>query len=254
MDQERIYKLWDELATFGATQVDDALRHLLSSVAVMVDAQNAYWVAAVRMSEAASDPLFGWRPRCIQYLTPLSNDTSYTRDRIRSIDRGNVDELTVAQARLTGAYRANRMRDLVGPEWFDGPSYKGYLARGVHDSLVVGVPVSPMAEAYYGFLRMRPDDPFTQEQRDLALFAMRGLSRFHRQVMLAHGLLVASAPLSPTERRVLNLLLSDRPEKQIATELAISPSSLHTYVKDVFKKFGVSGRKGLAALWLGNQL
>jgi DNA-binding CsgD family transcriptional regulator len=82
---------------------------------------------------------------------------------------------------------------------------------------------------------------------------MRGLTWFHRQVLLAHGLLIAHAPLSPIERRVLAHLLSDRSEKLIAAALGVSPASVHTYVKDVLRKFGVSGRKGLVALWLGRQ-
>jgi len=110
-----------------------------------------------------------------------------------------------------------------------------------------------MAEGYYGFLRMRPDDPFTAEERDLALYMMRALTWFHRQVMLSHGLLVARTPLSPIERRVLALLLTDRSEKAMAMELGVSHASVHTYVRDVLRKFGVKGRKGLTALWLGSQ-
>lgn len=250
---ERIHCLWDDLAGYGASQVDSAVEHLLSVVASIVDAENAYWFATVRLTENDGDPLLGWRPRAIRYLRPLPNDATFTRDRIRSINRGAVDESTIAQARLAGTYRANRFRDLVSAEWFEGPFYQGYLGRGVHDSLVVGVPVSSMAEGYYGFLRMRPDDPFTDLQRHTALYAMRGLGWFHRQVLLAHGLLIATTPLSPMERRVLAHLLTDRPEKQIASALGISASSLHTYVRDVVRKFGVNGRKGLTALWLGGQ-
>lgn len=251
--QERIYCLWDDLAAFGATQIDEALNHLLTQVASMVDAQNAYWFVAVRLDDADSDPLLGWRPRTIKYLHPLPDDTTFTRDRIKSIDRGAIDESVVAQARQAGTFRANRMRDLVSPDWFEGPTYQGYVGRGVYDSLVVGVPVSPNVEAYYGFLRMRPDDPFTEQQRDIAFRALRGLTWFHRQLLLAHGLVVASSPLSPVERRVLSQLLTDLPEKLIASELGISTSSLHTYVRDILRKFGVSGRKGLTALWLGKQ-
>ena len=250
---ERIHCLWDELAAFEAAQIDGALLHLLSTVAGIVGAQNAYWFGAVRMADSGSDPLLGWRPRGIRYLNPLPDDATFTRERIRSIDRGAVDESTVAQARLAGTYRSNRLRDVVSPAWFKGETYQGYLGRGIHDSLVVGVPVSTMAEGYYGFLRMRADDPFTEAERDTALYAMRGLTWFHRQVMLAHGLLVARSPLSPIERRVLALLLTDQSEKLIASALGVSPSSVHTYVRDVFRKFGVSGRKGLIALWLGRQ-
>jgi DNA-binding CsgD family transcriptional regulator len=148
---------------------------------------------------------------------------------------------------------ANRLCDLVSADWFTGETYKGYLGRGVHDSLSVGAPVSEMAEGYYGFLRMRAGDPFTEADRDVALYAMRGLTWFHRQVLLAHGLLVARSPLSPIERRVFALLLTEQSEKSIASSLGVSPASAHTYVRDVIKKFGVSGRKGLVGLWLGRQ-
>jgi len=250
--QERVHGLWDELATFEAARSDDAVRHVLGAVAGMVDAQNAYWMGAVRLTEDERDLLFGWRPRVIRYLHALPNDATYTRERLKSLNQGRtIDEATVAQARLAGSYRARRLCDLVSPEWFKGDTYKGYVGRGVHDSLTVGVPVSDIAEGYYGFLRLRPNDPFTEAQREMALYAMRGLTWFHRQVMLAEGLVAAKSPLSPMERRVLSLLLTDQSEKLIAASLDVAPKTVHSYVRDVFRKFGVSGRNGLIALWLG---
>ena len=250
--QERIYALWDELATFEAARSDAALMHLLGVVAEMVNAQNAYWMGAVRLSDDERDPLRGWRPRVIRYLRPLPNDEKFTRQRLRSLQRGRtIDEATVAQARLAGTFRVRRFCDLVSADWFSSDTYRGYLARGVHDSLTVGVPVNVMAEGYYGFLRMRADDPFTERQRDVAYGALRGLMWFHRQVLLSHGLVAAGSPLSPRERRVLALLLTDRPEKAIAADLGVTPSTLHTYVRGVLRKLGVSGRNGLLALWLG---
>src|SRR5437868_14873630 len=165
--QERIHSLWDDLASFEAAQSEVAVKHLLATVARMVDAQNAYWMGAVRMTDDERDPLRGWRPRVIRYLHPLPNDDTYTRDRLRSLSQGRtIDEDTVAQARLAGRYRARRWRDLVSPEWFKGDTYQGYLGRGIHDSLTVGVPVSNIAEGYYGFVRTQPDDPFTEAHVD----------------------------------------------------------------------------------------
>lgn len=252
--QERIHRLWDELATFEAAKSDDALMHLLTAVAGMVDAQNAYWMGAVRMSDNQRDPLSGWRPRLIRYLRPLPNDEKFTQQRLRSIQRGKVDELTVAQAYLTGTFRACRMCDLVSADWFKSDTYQGYLDRGVHDSLTVGVPVNATAEGYYGFLRMRAGDPFTDAQRGIAYYAMRGLTWFHRQILLSHGLHAVNSPLSPTERRLLALLLTDRSEKLIAAELGVTPATTHTYVRSILRKFGVSGRTGLTALWLGRKM
>jgi len=252
--QEQIHTIWDELAGFEAAESEAALIHVLGAVAELIDAQNAYWLGVVRMSEDERDPLLGWRPRAIRYLRPLAADETYARQKIRSMGRGDFDESTAAHVRLVGAYRACRLRDLVSPAWFEGETYTiGYVGRGIHDALVVGAPVNLMAEGYYGFHRKRPGDPFTATQRDLALYAMRGLTWFHRQVLLGHGLLVARAPLSPMERRVLALLLTDRSEKRIAADLDVSPATVHTYVRDVMRKFGVSGRSGLIALWLGRQ-
>ena len=49
----------------------------------------------------------------------------------------------------------------------------------------------------------------------------------------------------------MNLLLTDHVEKEIAHELALTPATTHTYITGLFRKFGVSGRPGLTALWLG---
>lgn len=249
--QERIHRLWDELSEFEAAKNEDALMHLLATVAEMVGAQNAYWMGVVRLTDDERDLLHGWRPRLLRYLRPLPNDEKFSQQKIRSIQRGKGDEAQIAHTRLAGTYRACRLRDLVSPAWFHGESYQGYLDRSVHDSLVVGVPVNSMAEAYYGFLRMRADDPFTEAQRDVAFHALRGLTWFHRQVLLAHGVHAARAPLSPMERRLLALLLTDRSEKLIAADLGVTASTVHTYVRDVLRKLGVSGRGGLISLWLG---
>lgn len=251
--QERIHCIWDELAAFEAARSEEALLHLLGAVAELVDAQNAYWMGAVRISDDERDPLRGWRPRVIRYLRPLANDDKFTQQRLKSIHRGKIDEATVAQARLAGTFRACRLRDLVSPEWFKSETYHGYLGRGVHDSLTVAVPLNPMAEGYYGFLRMRESEPFTEMQRDVAFYAMRGLTWFHRQVLLTHGVHAARAPLSPMERRTLALLLTDQSEKLIAANLGVTPSTAHTYVRGVLRKLGVSGRNGLISLWLGRQ-
>jgi DNA-binding CsgD family transcriptional regulator len=248
--QVRIHQMWAELARFGAAEYDEALVHLLTVVSELIDAQNAYWVGTVRLMDRSDDPLLGWRPSRIRYLRELPCDEQFTERRLRDVGQGAIDEPLIAHAQQAGKYRAHRFHDLVSPEWFQGETYQHYLARGVHDSLTVGIPVSSTTETVYGFLRMHPE-PFTELERDIAAEAMRGPVRLHRELLLGHGLLVASAPLTPIERSVLTLLLTEKSEKMIAEELSLTPTTLHTYVRDLLKKFGVSGRIGLVALWLG---
>jgi hypothetical protein len=98
--------VWDQLADFEASEVDAAVGHLLGSVAGMVDAQSAYWLGAVRVSEDKSDPLRGWRPRVVHYLTPTPRDEAFARKAIRDRARGQADESSLAHARHAGRFRA----------------------------------------------------------------------------------------------------------------------------------------------------
>src|SRR5688572_18436253 len=110
--RSQVHALWDELAGYEASQSEAALLHLLGSVARMVDAQNAYWVGAVKLPVPDGDPLRGWRPRVIRYLSPPPEDPSFTKERMRAADRGAVDELWLAHAQRAGSYRAYRFVDV----------------------------------------------------------------------------------------------------------------------------------------------
>jgi DNA-binding CsgD family transcriptional regulator len=56
--------------------------------------------------------------------------------------------------------------------------------------------------------------------------------------------------LGPRLRQTLELLLAGDGEKQIAGKLALSRHTVHDYVKDVYRRFGVSSRAELLSLWV----
>lgn len=65
--------------------------------------------------------------------------------------------------------------------------------------------------------------------------------------------MVAAAPPTQAERRVLQGLLTESTEKQIAAEVGHSPHTTHGYVSSIYRKFGVvNNRSALMVLWLGN--
>jgi DNA-binding CsgD family transcriptional regulator len=102
-----------------------------------------------------------------------------------------------------------------------------------------------------GLFRAHGQPPFRAQDRDTVAYALRGIKWFHRQLLLSHGLLVAGTPLTDAERSVLQSLLSGKTEKQIAAELGQSPNTTHGHVTALYRKFGVSNRPALMALWLG---
>ena len=245
--------LWARLATFGATETDAALGHLLRCLADRVDARTGYWLGAVRMQDASfADPLNGWRPVAIRYLSPLPGEEQVFKKFVAEIERGEPDASTIAHTGQAGRFRAVLLRDLMPPTWFSSPYYlETYRALGIVDTVWVICPVSVDAEAYYAWHRMEGQAPFAPEDRDWLAAALLGTPAFHHTVMLSYGLQLADRPLTPTERRVMALLLSDRTEKAIASSLGLSARTTHHHVTAIFRKFGVRGRPGLLALWLG---
>lgn len=251
--QERIYRLWDELAEFEVADATQALEHLLKALCSLVDAQNACWFGTVRMNDIIpGDPVHGWRPRCVHLLCPTPEIDEMVKQHAEDIDQGDANITMVRNTELAGQYRVNRLADLAPPEWFESNSYRHtFLAVGHLDAIYVGIPINEDAECYFGVNRHVGHARFTEEERDLIGDALRGLKWFCRQQMLSRGLLVASAPLTESERKVLEGLLTGLSEKQIAADTGRSFHTTHEYVTNIFRKFGVNNRASLMALWLG---
>src|SRR5512143_356250 len=93
--QSRIHALWDALADLDVTGTDAALDLLLSSLCDLVDAQNANWIGAVRLPDAApGDPVHGWRPRLIRYLHPQRPTIELAEKLTRLLEAGATDITT----------------------------------------------------------------------------------------------------------------------------------------------------------------
>jgi DNA-binding CsgD family transcriptional regulator len=250
--QEFIHSLWDELADFDAARSDEALNRLLSALCHLVDAQNANWMGAVRMADILpGDPVHGWRPRCVLFLHPSAQIDASVKEQVKNLELGCVDETTILNVALAGTFRANRAIDLV-PGWFESDYCRRYFEPfGHRDVIWVGVPVNADAECYFGIFREDSHSRFTPEERDLVAYALRGLKWFCRRLMLSHGLTVATLPLTATEREVLGGLLGGLSEKQIAAARQQSSHTTHEHVTNIYRKFGVSNRPTLMAIWLG---
>ena len=247
------HTLWDELAGFDAARSDEALSHFMSQLCTLAGASNASWMGTVRLDDSfPEDPVKGWRPRSIRFLHPTPPLDDAVREQVGKLEQGIVDITTIRNVEGAGTFRANRLCDLVGPEWFESSYYQTYfLGVGTVDAMWVAFPVNEDAESWFGIHRALGSPSFTEDERDAVAYALRGIKWFHRQLMLSHGLLVAETVLTATERRVLHLLLTGLSEKQIAEKLERSYHTTHECVTAIFRKFGVNSRASPMALWLG---
>lgn len=252
--QEAIHRLWDSLADLPASDTDRALCYLMEGIAGMIGAGNAYWLGYIRLDARPGDPLKGLRPCANRYLYPAPiHDESYRAQMGKWI--GNqVNEGYVRAARDVGQFRSFRLRDVMRPEYFEEEFYQIFHAsRGFHDQCVVFFPVNDDYESMFNFQRVGEKRDFTAEEEAIAAYALRGIKWFHRQVALSYGLLIAEQSLSPIQRQVTQLLLTEHSEKLIAEEIGKSPNMTHKYVTEIFRKFGVKSRAGLMAVWLGRK-
>jgi DNA-binding CsgD family transcriptional regulator len=250
--RDDIHVLWDELADFEVRQTDTALRHLKERLGRMVGAWNATWGGAIRLDTGAAgeDPLQGWRVAVTRVLHPLEPhvEEGPFRELQERWNSRDVDPSFLLPMRNVGEFRTYALRRDLPAAWFTSPFYHAFFgAFGTADAAWVGFPINDGAESHVGFYS---HSAFTDRDIALLAYALRGIKWFHRQVMLTSGPLIARAPLTPTERRVLKLLLTKASEKTIAEQLGLAVSTTHQHVVSLFRKFAVRSRAELMSLWL----
>lgn len=253
-DREAIFGLWDGLADFSASQVDEALLYLMRFFKEHLLARDVVWVGAARVGQGASvrrDRLNGWRGLAIRHYDN-SPDIQVRSIQAAKMQESSPDETTCALVAGAGKLRVHRLYDgfvnlttIKHTEQFR----MVYGDAGIVDRIFAGVPVNADAESFllidrYGGKR------FSARDAEFVEYAMRGLKWFHRELLLANGLLIAEKSLSPTERRIIRLILAGLTEREIADKLGQSPKTTHKYIAEILRKYGVRGRTGLMARWL----
>jgi len=248
-----IHRLWDELADFGAERCAEAAAHLMSFLCEKTGAWNATWAGGTRLDGAAADdPLKGWRISAIQALYPIAPylGEGHFWEIVKPWEKREIDPSYLLPMRGLGTFRTYSLRRDLPASWFDAPFYQRHYGRvGTYDGVWIGFPLNEDCESHFAFYFR---EPISNEAIAVFTETLRGIKWFHRNLVLSHGLLVASVPLTPAERRVLHVLLTDASEKQVANELDLAPSTVHQYVVSIYRKFGVRSRAALMRLWLSS--
>lgn len=250
-EQAWVHGLWDEVSDFEASQCERASARLMGALCAATGAWNATWAGAVRIGGAAAgDPLKGWRVASVQALKPVPphEDEGHFKEILKEWDRREIDPSFLLPMTGVGAFRTYAFRRDLPAGWFESPFFRRYYeAVGTRDAVFVAFPLNQDCESHFGFYAGRP---FTPGEIALLAYALRGIKWFHRHLMMSSGLLAASAPLTPAERRVLQLLLTKASEKEIARQAEIATSTAHQHVTSIFRKFAVRSRAELMSLWL----
>jgi DNA-binding CsgD family transcriptional regulator len=276
---QAVYALWDELAAFPAGEIEAALRHLFGWLGEWVGADNVIWIGSVRILRGAGakrDPFCGWRLRTRFAMHPDSKEyaklraayyntehyakAAITRPEGRDRNRALLHSGMTGRAMmaLAGKFRVHRLRD----GWVDFATFEKtehydryYRDQGISDRMHVGFPLNADAESIFMIDRRKPGGrgraTFTDREAAMVEMALRGIREFHRRLFLDRGLLMGATPLTALQQRIVRGLLTKMTEKELALEMGQQPRTLHKYVTSLYARYGVKGRTGLMALWLG---
>lgn len=273
-----LFSLLRELAEFPAGETDAALTRLQEWIAAAIGADNVVWIGAVRIlhdSAAKGDAFLGWRLRDRVALRP--DPEPYRKQLAQYFDSEHYGKLTPTyyqrsheakkedhvgmDSRATmsgcGSFRVYRIRDR---RYLDFAAFKKtahyrryYRDGGIYDRIMVGFPVTPECESFFLIDRFQAEPKprlFSLREATLVGDAVRGVPWLHRRLFLGNGLLVSDKLLSPMERQILQGLLTDASEKELALSTGQKVTTLHKYVTALYARYSVKSRAALMALWL----
>ena len=148
---------------------------------------------------------------------------------------------------------AFRREDLLSDEaWYGSDFFKKYATPAGVDHIIS--PVYPLAAPNSvigtGVMRRHGRPPFSDREQALVFAFNAELGWFYESIAAApQRAAVGAAPptLRPRLKRTLEHLLAGQSEKQVARTIGVTRDTVHEYVKQIYKHFGVSSRAELLA-------
>lgn len=248
-------RLWAEVARFPLGQAEEATRYALVRLAMLLGGS----IAGVTLISRRPGPVDrrlavfrGWRPVDIMAMGVDGKTLDAAVElflKPSAYAKAPAAWRTVAEP---GRRRAYLIREIVADdESFESSTLAESLELfGSSDRLLAIQPLRSTLEAVVSLDRPKGAAPFTPRERRLLLEALRGLESTFIALGRSGGFIDAHEPLTPRERVVLNYLLTGLREADIAAELGMGRRSVHQRITDVYRKFGVTSRPQLMALWI----
>ena len=146
---------------------------------------------------------------------------------------------------------------LIAPdEWRRGALFNEYFRPSHIDDRLLAIADLPgddhrAAHRKHGvtLYRARGDRPFTARDRRLVHLVLEELGALVDTKLVTCGGRDLRA-LSPRLQQVRDLLLSGCSDKEIAVKCDLAPSTVREYITTIYRRYGVSSRAGLLALFL----
>jgi DNA-binding CsgD family transcriptional regulator len=248
--------IWDQLADYPAAKTHEALLCLMRKLKELVNADDAVWIAVVRIAHGAAarrDHQLGWRGRVVTHLEWTDLKQSVVASSMKAQETDGGVPSSIEMAKRAGCFRTLTLRELHDMESFSQTEHYRtcFVPFGITDRMWCVFPVNEDCEVAFILDRMDDRPRFSTDEKNLVSAALRPLKWFHRSCVMAHGVTLGGCRLTPREKSLCTLLLGTQTEKEIAVSLGLKLPTTRGYIQALYRKFGVKGRTGLMGLWLG---
>lgn len=249
-DLVMIYRLIGECRDLGHDSVawrrhflSELLQHVGGLVATSAEYHNCFGPAPF----AVGDIDLGWLDEA---------DRTYRERHIAECGFNadpHFERLVRMHEQHPGLITANRVECVEDREWYLSAHFNEFRRPTRNDSSIYAacplVQRKPDVLFAYSLTRGVEEKQFSERDRRVCHWILHEL-----QPLLGKQLALPGEPsLSELPRRLrqtLECLLQGDSEKQAAVRLGLSPSTVHDYVKQLYRRFDVNSRAELLARWL----
>lgn len=236
--------------------VPQRLKHAIAAIARLVDAESAFCTRWRRdPNSGATQPYavlaHGWTQRQLADAIRVSDGDPLNEyvnlDLTRRKCREGLPLATVPYQFDTDRARrraevAAAFAEVVGGDY----------------GLLVNVPCDRDGHfATLGLIRdqhRRQRGRFAEREIQVARLVWGSLKFLHRAPLAAVNNHLCGAKLPPRLQQVLAGIKQGLPSKEIARRLNLSVHTVHDYVKELYRRFGVSSRAELLSLWVDSEV
>ncbi|BDS07001.1 hypothetical protein NT6N_20410 [Oceaniferula spumae] len=262
---DQLRDLWASVSSYPVYQSEEAMLHFLNTMCKILGAHSGTWLAMKKLKSnprrvAADDyavileQLGGWAPVAAVYTSKSKNLNGVMNRWLMHARKEGVDPLSQTVLDNFGKSRVHISAEL-DPElnWADSWLPKKYFSYyGIGDRMMGLYYLTDDCESCLVFDRPADSEAFSAVEKNVLYLAMTGSTELHKRLLMEHGVIRATTPLSKRERETYRLLLTEMSESQIADKMKLSMHTVHDYARGLYKKFQVKGRVGLMALVLGH--
>lgn len=187
----------------------------------------------------------------------LCLETGWTDDEQRSICHSYwkggyapTDPTYLAFRSFDGPLVVQRRQDLCRDRiWYGSVHFNEFYRRANLDSVLLATVRSGCGRRTlvhaFNFLRALNDRPYSEHDRRIVRFALREMRGELGKRLTVYP--PAGTFLAPRQQEILLLLTRGLQEKEVAHALGLSTHTVHSYIKDMHRRLGVSTRGELLA-------